>query len=458
MAILLIAAVVAGFTGDLASVAIIMAVVSLSIGLDVVQEHRAEVAADALKRSVAVHADILRDQTIVAAPVDQVVPGDVVALRAGDLVPADGVVLQSRNAHVNEALMTGEPYPAEKRSGPCDAAMPADAFNALFAGTSVVSGEATMLIVATAGATRFGGIAAALAGNEQPSAFERGIHRLGLLIMRLTIFLTLFVLLTHLAFGRPVIESFLFAAALAVGLTPELLPMVMTVSLSRGALRMAKRKVIVKRLASIHDLGAMDVLCTDKTGTLTEAKISLLARIGADGRDCPRVLALAGVNSRFESGIRSPLDAAIVEQCASESLEGWTKIDEVPFDFERRRVSVLAEKDGERILIIKGAPETVLARATLSDPGDGRALPLDGPSRENVERVQDTQSACGYRLLAVAWKAMPQDCARARPDDEYDLVFVGFYVFVDPPKASAANAVARLAAAGVRGQGRFRRS
>jgi P-type Mg2+ transporter len=346
VAILLIAAVVAGFTGDLASVAIIMAVVSLSIGLDVVQEHRAEVAADALKRSVAVHADILRDQTIVAAPVDQVVPGDVVALRAGDLVPADGVVLQSRNAHVNEALMTGEPYPAEKRSGPCDAAMPVDAFNALFAGTSVVSGEATMLIVATAGATRFGGIAAALAGNEQPSAFERGIHRLGLLIMRLTIFLTLFVLLTHLAFGRPVIESFLFAAALAVGLTPELLPMVMTVSLSRGALRMAKRKVIVKRLASIHDLGAMDVLCTDKTGTLTEAKISLLARIGADGRDCPRVLALAGVNSRFESGIRSPLDAAIVEQCASESLEGWTKIDEVPFDFERRRVSVLARRTG----------------------------------------------------------------------------------------------------------------
>ena len=450
VAILLIAAVVAGFTGDLASVAIIMAVVSLSIGLDVVQEHRAEVAADALKRSVAVHADILRDQTIVAAPVDQVVPGDVVALRAGDLVPADGVVLQSRNAHVNEALMTGEPYPAEKRSGPCDAAMPADAFNALFAGTSLVSGEATMLIVATAGATRFGGIAAALAGNEQPSAFERGIHRLGLLIMRLTIFLTLFVLLTHLAFGRPVIESFLFAAALAVGLTPELLPMVMTVSLSRGALRMAKRKVIVKRLASIHDLGAMDVLCTDKTGTLTEAKISLLARIGADGRDCPRVLALAGVNSRFESGIRSPLDAAIVEQCASESLEGWTKIDEVPFDFERRRVSVLAEKDGERILIIKGAPETVLARATLSDPGDGRALPLDGPSRENVERVQDTQSACGYRLLAVAWKAMPANCTQLEPDDERDLVLAGFCVFVDPPKPSATNAVARLAAAGVR--------
>ena len=271
VAILLVAAAVAGFTGDLASVAIITGVVSLSIALDIAQEHRAEVAAEALKRSVAVHADILRDRTTVAVPVDQVVAGDVVELRAGDLVPADGVVLHSRNAHVNEALMTGEPYPVEKQPGRCDAPLPADAFNALFAGTSVVSGEATMLVVATAGATRFGGIAAALAGNDVPSAFERGIHRLGLLIMRLTIFLTLFVLLTHLAFGRPAIESFLFAAALAVGLTPELLPMVMTVSLSRGALRMAERKVIVKRLASIHDLGAMDVLCTDKTGTLTEA-------------------------------------------------------------------------------------------------------------------------------------------------------------------------------------------
>ena len=450
VAILLVAAAVAGFTGDLASVAIITGVVSLSIALDIAQEHRAEVAAEALKRSVAVHADILRDGTTVAVPVDQVVAGDVVELRAGDLVPADGVVLHSRNAHVNEALMTGEPYPVEKQPGRCDAPLPADAFNALFAGTSVVSGEATMLVVATAGATRFGGIAAALAGNDVPSAFERGIHRLGLLIMRLTIFLTLFVLLTHLAFGRPAIESFLFAAALAVGLTPELLPMVMTVSLSRGALRMAERKVIVKRLASIHDLGAMDVLCTDKTGTLTEAKISLLARLGPDGRDCPRVLTLAGVNSRFESGIRSPLDAAIVEQCASESLEGWTKIDEVPFDFERRRVSVLAEKDGERLLIIKGAPEAVLARTTLSDPGDGRALPLDAPSRGNVERVQDTQSACGYRLLAVAWKAMPANCTQLQPDDERDLVLAGFCVFVDPPKPSAADAVSRLAAAGVR--------
>jgi P-type Mg2+ transporter len=463
--ILLVAAVIAGATGDVPSLAIILAVVGLSIVLDVVQEHRAEVAAEALKRSVAIHADVRRDQKVISIPVEEVVPGDVIELRAGDLVPADGLVLQSRNAHVNEALMTGEPYPAEKRVGPCDAAVPADAFNALFAGTSLVSGEATMLAVATGGATRFGGIASALAGNEQPSTFERGIHRLGLLIMRLTVLLTLFVLLVHLAFGRAVIESFLFAAALAVGLTPELLPMVMTVTLSRGALRMARRKVIVKRLASIHDLGAMDVLCTDKTGTLTEAKITLLAHPGTDGHDSERVLLLAAINSRFESGVRSPLDDAIVAHDTvahdtvahdtvahdtARSIEGWRKIDEVPFDFERRRISVLVENEGARILIIKGAPESVLPRATSLDLGDGRTMPLDAAALERIERMQAEQAAQGFRLLAVAWKAMPADRAKLEPDDERDLVIAGFCVFVDPPKASAAEAISRLAAAGVR--------
>jgi Mg2+-importing ATPase len=450
VAILLVAAVVAGLSGDVASVVIIMAVVSLSIVLDVVQEHRAEVAAEALKRSVAIHADALRDGAVISIPVEQVVPGDVIELRAGDLVPADGIVLQSRNAHVNEALMTGEPYPAEKRSGACAAATPADAFNALFAGTSLVSGEASMLVVAAGSATRFGGIALALAGNEQPSAFERGIHRLGLLIMRMTIFLTLFVLLVHLAFGRPVIDSFLFAAALAVGLTPELLPMVMTVSLSRGALRMARRKVIVKRLASIHDLGAMNVLCTDKTGTLTEAKITLVSHPGSDGRDCARVLELAAVNSQLESGVRSPLDSAILAHCAERPVEGWSKLDEVPFDFERRRICILAEKNGERQLIIKGAPESVLPLAAMRDLGDGRFVALDAAARARIAQMEQEQSAQGYRLLAVAWKAMPSSCVELHPEDEGDLVFAGFCVFVDPPKASAAEAVARLAAAGVR--------
>jgi Mg2+-importing ATPase len=451
VAILLVAAAISGFTGDTASFAIIVTVIVLSIVLDIVQEQRAEQAADALRRSVAIHADALRDGKLVSVPVEQLVPGDLVALRAGDLVPADGVIVEARNLHVNEALMTGEPYPVEKRAGDCAKTEPADAFNALFAATSVVSGEARMLVAATGRATRFGDIAASLAGGETQSAFERGIHRLGLLILRLTVFLVLFVLVVQFASGRPAMEAFLFAVALAVGLTPELLPMVMTVTLSRGALRMAAKRVVVKRLAAIHDLGAMDVLCTDKTGTLTEAHIRLVGHPGADGKDSERVLTLAGINSAFESGIRSPLDQAIVEHRGDDKrFQGWRKIDEVPFDFERRCVSVLAEHDGERILIIKGAPEPVLEKSATLDAGDGAMQPLDADRRAALERLQHEQATQGLRVLAVAWKRMPADCKEIRGEDERDLVIAGFCVFVDPPKASAAAAIARLAAAGVR--------
>jgi len=450
VAILLVAAAISGFTGDVASFLIILSVVGLSIALDVVQEQRAETAAEALKRSVAIHADVIRDGAARSLPVEQIVPGDVVELRAGDLVPADGVLLEGRGTHVNEALMTGEPYPVEKRAGTCDATEPADAFNALFAGTSVVNGEATMLAVATGETTRFGGIAAALVNAEPPSAFERGIHRLGLLILRLTIFLVLFVLLVHIAFGRPVLDSFLFAVALAVGLTPELLPMVTTVTLSRGALRMATKRVVVKRLAAIHDLCAMDVLCTDKTGTLTEANISLAGHPGPGGADSEQVLTLAAVNSVFGGGIRSPLDQAIIEHCAGRDLKAWRKIDEIPFDFERRCVSVLAKNEGRRILILKGAPEAVLARSSRVDIGNGQSKPLDAAARAELERQQNEKAAQGYRLLATAWKEMPADVHELRIEDERDLTIAGFCVFVDPPKPSAAIAVARLAAAGVR--------
>jgi len=450
VAILLAAAAISGFSGDFASFLIIVTVIGLSIALDVLQEHRAEVAAEALKRSVAIHADVIRDGTVRSLPVDEIVPGDVIELRAGDLVPADGVLLAGRGTHVNEALMTGEPYPVEKRVGDCDAAEPAEAFNALFAGTSVVNGEATMLAVATGAATRFGGIAAALANAEPPSAFERGIHRLGLLILRLTVFLVLFVLLVHIAFGRPVLESFLFAVALAVGLTPELLPMVTTVTLSRGALRMAGKRVVVKRLAAIHDLGAMDVLCTDKTGTLTEATIALAGHPGIDGGDDEQVMTLAAVNSVFGGGIRSPLDSAIIAHSAERDLKAWRKIDEIPFDFERRCVSVLVEHAGRRILILKGAPEAVLARATRAGSSRGESRLLDEAGRAALERRQHDYAARGNRLLAIAWKDMPDDIRELRVADESGLTIAGFCVFVDPPKPSAAAAVARLAAAGVR--------
>ena len=450
VAILLVAAAIAGVTGDVASFAIIVAVVILSTTLDMVQEHRAEATAEALKRSIALHATTLRGGQAMDLPVADIVAGDVVLLAAGDLVPADGIALAVNGAQVNEALLTGEPYPVEKHVDPAvTATIPAEARNALFHGTSLIGGTATMLVVETGARTRFGAIAASLSGLEPPTAFERGIHKLGILIARLTIFLVLFVLLAHLALGRPPLQSFLFAMALAVGLTPELLPMIMTVSLARGAQRMAAAKVVVKRLSAIHDLGQMDILCTDKTGTLTEAHITLVGHPGIDGEDDDRVAELAAVNARFETGLKSPLDEALLLHATTERIAGWRKLDERPFDFERRRVSVLAERDGERIEIVKGAPETLLALCDQAQDRSGTLVALDEALREKLRALHADRAAQGLRLLGVAWKsAEGQD--RIGVDGDDGLIFAGYCVFVDPPKVSAAGAVARLEAAGIR--------
>ena len=449
IAILIVAAILSGATGDRIGASIIVTMVVLSIGLDVFQEHKAEQAAEMLKRSVALKVDVKRGGQTVEIDSEDLVPGDVVELRAGDLVPADGVVIKSLNAHTNEAVLTGEPYPSEKRQGPCTADSASEAFNALFAGTSVVSGEALMLVIATGAATRFGAIATSLSGDEPPTAFERGIHRLGILILRLTVFLCLFVLVLNIAFHRPALESFLFAIALAVGLTPELLPMVMTVTLSKGALRMAEKKVVVKRLAAIHDLGALDVLCTDKTGTLTEARITLIGHPDLTGSDSGRVLEYAAVNSRFETGVRSPLDQAILAHTADHSIDGWSKIAEVPFDFERRRVSILAARNGAVNLVMKGAPEHVLSRCTSYQDPDGKRIDLSEAMRLQITALHDSRAREGERLLAVAVRDMPPGSTTLKAEDEHDLVFAGFCAFVDPPKTTAAEAIARLRKAGV---------
>ena len=270
-----------------------------------------------------------------------------------------------------------------------------------------------------------------------------------MLIVRLTEILVLFVLLINLLFHRPWLESFLFAVALAVGLTPELLPMIVSVTLARGAIRMAKAQVIVKRLGAIHDLGSIDVLCTDKTGTLTEAKISLARQVTLSGADSERVLDLAWLNSHFQAGLRNPLDNAIVESGPPRGA-GWAKIDEVPFDFQRRRVSVLVEHEGRRLLITKGAPEDVIKLATrYEEPGKPEPLSLDEAARVRAAKVFDGLSADGFRALGVAWRELEPDRARAAVADEQELVFAGFVVFSDPPKASAGAAIAALGAKGV---------
>ena len=449
--ILLVASAISAFTGEVANFVIISFIVLLSVTLDFVQEYRAGKAAEKLRVAVAVRASVMRDGTKLDVPVADVVPGDIVLLSAGDMVPADGVVLEARDFFVKQALLTGESYPVEKKPGTpsADATELQDAANAVFAGTSVISGSARALVVRTGTATAIGAIADSISREPPPTAFEVGTRRFGILIMRLTILLVLFVLLVNAMFHKPWLDSFLFAVALAVGLTPELLPMVVSVTLSRGALRMAKKRVIVKRLSSIQNLGSMDVLCTDKTGTLTEAKIHLEQHVDALGKPSERVLELAYLNSYFETGLKSPLDDAILDH-QNIDVSAWKKIDEVPFDFERRRVSVLLDNGKTRLLAVKGAPDDILGLCTsCEERGPDQQCAMDEATLARLRAQHHALESEGFRVLGIAWRHVPLDHPHAVISDETELVFAGFAAFLDPPKASAGAALAALAASGV---------
>lgn len=443
--VLLFAAAISGLAGEISSFFIISAIVFLSVTLDFAQEQRAGRAIEALRRRVALTVRALRDGAPQDIPAESVAPGDIVTLAAGDLIPADCRLIEARDLFVNEAVLTGESFPVEKRTDVDGPETPAPA-NAVFMGSSVVSGAAKALVLRTGRATRLGDIARSL-GDEPPTAFAIGIRDFGLLIVRLTILLALFVLLINLLFHRPLLESFLFALALAVGLTPELLPMVISVTLARGAMRLADKQVIVKRPSAIHDLGSMDVLCSDKTGTLTEATISLTGHVDIDGQDNPAALRLCYLNASYETGLKSPLDIAIL-QAAKPDISQWRKLDEVPFDFERRRVSVLAESGGRRMLVVKGAPEDVLAQSARYERNGGAEIAtLDVEAREKAQALIAGLGAKGMRLLGVAWRDLNKD--RAAIADERDLTFSGFAAFVDPPKQSARSALAALTDLGI---------
>jgi Mg2+-importing ATPase len=448
--ILLVASGLSAATGDIPSFVIVASIVMLSMTLDFVQEVRAQNAVEALRRSVAVQATVRRDGATLSLPIDNLVPGDIVELIAGDLVPADSRLLESRDLFINQALLTGEPYPAEKQATDeaSGAENPAGAVNAVFAGTSVISGTATVLVCRTGARTELGHLATSLAEKPPATAFTVGIGRFGMLIMRLTLLMVFFVLVVNVSFHRPLLQSLMFALALAVGLTPELLPMIVTVTLARSAMDLSRRKVIVKRLSAIHDLGAMDVLCTDKTGTLTEASIKLVRAVDGRGAESASVFAYAFVNSHFETGMKSPLDEAILAAHPFD-LTGWTKIDEVPFDFERRRVSVLVEHEGKRRLIVKGAPEELLRLSARYEAENGEERPLDPETRRAFAATLEGLGAEGFRALGVASHEIDAKDSDIAIADESNLVFAGFAVFLDPPKASAGATIQALAAAGV---------
>src|SRR5476651_1023092 len=445
--ILLAAGIVSAVTGDNVGGAIIVVILGLSIGLDTFQEGRAARAAEALRHSVALKAEVKRDGVFVRVEVDTVVPGDLIRVRAGDIIPADALLLEGTSFTAIEAALTGEPYPVEKRPGIVTARNAGEASNALFRGAIAQTGEALALVVGTGRATLFGAAASALAEGQAPSPFQRDLHAFGLLTARLTMALVVVVLTTHVLFGRPVIESLMFSVALAVGLTPELLPMITTVTLSRGALRMAARKVIVKRLASIHDLGAMSVLCTDKTGTLTSAEITLAQSLDASGASNDRAARLGAISAEL-GGDRGALDAALVAGSAS-AAHGWTILARHTFDFNRRLGSVLTDGPEGKVLIAKGAPESVLPLCTSSRVGTAVTVMAAAERDQALARVRALAEQ-GLRAVAIAsrpWSGTPHELEAS---DERELVYEGICAFADPPKATCTAAIARLAAAGIR--------
>lgn len=446
--ILLIAALISGLLGEIVNASIVGVMVLLSAALNFMQTFRSRRAAESLRRQVAPTATVLRDGRWIEVPRREVVPGDVIRLAAGDLVPADARLIEARDLHVNQAALTGESLPVEKEAnaqGRGAASSEKDS-DIVFLGTSIVSGTASALVFATGRATEFGDIAARLAARHPETEFDRGARHFGLLIMRTVFLLVAFVFLVSAALHHDPFESLLFAIALAVGLTPEFLPMITTVTLGRGAVRMARRKVIVKHLAAIQNFGSMDVLCSDKTGTLTSGETTLDQHLDPLGNRSERVFLLAYLNSYYETGVQDSMNAALRRTGASAldlaiirhdhpDVKPYRKLDEIPFDFERRRQSVVIETGGQRLMITKGAPESVLAICSEYEV-DGVARPLAPEDRERCEAAYRSLSAEGYRVLAVASRRMPEQAAY-RASDETDLVLAGFITFSDPPLEDA---------------------
>src|SRR5262250_1990430 len=434
--ILLLASVVSAVLGQAVSSVVIGLMVVLGAALNVVQAYRSEVAARRLRERVGQRATVVRDGVAREIPAALVVPDDIIHLAAGDLVPADGALTAAKDLFLNEAALTGESLPAEKHAG-----------GRLFRGTSVVSGVGVARVEATGAATELGRIAAHLTGRPPETEFERGTRQFVFLILQVVVFLVLFVFLVNAVLRHDLLESFLFSVALAVGLTPELLPMIVSITLARGAVRMAKKKVIVKQLAAIENFGSMDILCSDKTGTLTVGEIAVDQHVNLRGESDETVIRLAALNSVYQTGLRSPMDDAILRH-EHPAVAGYTRIDEIPFDFDRRRVSVVvADGGGECLVIVKGAPESVLPACTHVEL-DGVAKELDTALLEHAQTLFRRLSGDGFRVLAVAYRPVERRTAYA-VSDECDLTLAGFAAFLDPARDDVAATIAALRADGV---------
>lgn len=445
--LLLLAAILAFFLGEPSEGTIILIIIGASGLLGFWQERGATRVVERLLALVQVTTTVLRDGAAVEVPLDQVVPGDLVILNAGAVIPGDCRLLDSKDLFVNEAALTGEAYPVEKEVGTlsADTAL-GRRTNSLFLGTNVVSGEARALVVRTGRGTEFGGISNRLRFNPPQTDFERGVHRFGYFLMRVTLALVVGIFVINIALNRPILDAFLFSLALAVGLTPQLLPAIISINLAHGARRMATHQVIVKRLSSIQNFGSMNVLCSDKTGTLTRGVVQVEGAQNVAGEASERVLFHAYLNAALQTGYLNPFDTAIQTYRAFD-LTGYQKLDEIPYDFTRKRLSILVAHEGSTLMVTKGALGRVLEACTMVEQPDGTKVDL-APLRPGIEAQQQALGAAGYRVLGVALRPLDSH-DRITKADETGMAFLGLITVIDPPKPEAAAAIAELSALGI---------
>lgn len=451
---------VSWFLGDIRAAVVIVVMVVLAVATAFVQEHRSNEAAAALRAMVHTRASVRRTPSTGSdpfqeVPLESLVPGDIVRLSAGDMIPADLRLIEAKDLFVNQSTLTGEAMPVEK-SGEAVSSPREDPFdlpNLCFMGANVVSGYATGVILRTGNRTFFGQLADQITGQQVHTAFDKGIKQFTWLMIRFILMMAPTVFLINGMTKHDWLEALLFAVAVAVGLTPEMLPMIVTVNLAKGAVSMSREKVIVKRLDAIQNIGAMDVLCTDKTGTLTQDRIILKRHLDIRGEESDDVLRYAFLNSHFQSGLRNLLDNAVlahVDLHKALGTEGYQKIDEMPFDFARRRLSVVvAAPDGRHLLICKGAVEEIFSVCTAYTVA-GEKGPLDARHFEAARQETEALNADGFRVVAVACKEIEVPKSDYTIADEAGLTLVGYIAFLDPPKDSAREAIAALAEKGVR--------
>jgi Mg2+-importing ATPase len=451
--LLAVLAIISVTTGDLRAAVVMTLMIILGVSLRFVQEARASRAAEALRAMIRVTVLALRDGERREVPLREVVPGDIVLLAAGDMIPGDVRLLTAKDLFVSQSALTGESLPAEKAdvaNGDADRT-PLECSDLCFLGTSVQSGSATAVVVETGPRTLFGTMARRISQAPLETAFDRGINRYTWLMIRFIAVMVPVVFLINGFTKHQWHEAFFFALAVAVGLTPEMLPMIVSVCLSKGAMAMSRKHVIVKRLNSIQNFGAMDVLCTDKTGTLTMDTVILERHCDVEGNESDRVLISAMLISHLQTGLKSALDHAILkhrEQHLEVELTGYCKIDEMPFDFTRRIMSVVVdEPTGRRRLLAKGAPEEILRRCTAFET-DGEVLPAPAGFAEDLREQCDALSEAGFRVLGVAYRDVPPRASYSKEDEE-DLVLIGYVAFLDPPKETAGPAITALRDHGV---------